>query len=347
MGAMKAAIFNGSRDITVGDRPDPAIQEPTDAIVRVTLSCVCGSDLWYYRGLSPHDLGAIGHEFIGIVDEVGPDVRDLRVGDFVVTPFTYSDGTCVLCRAGWPSNCVHGGGYGNHGMDGGQGEAVRVPFADATLITVPGSGHSDATLRSVLALSDVACTGHHAAVSAGVGPGMTVAVVGDGAVGLSAVLAAKRLGAERIIALSRNPARQAVAREFGATDIVAERGEEAIEAVKQMTGGLGVEAALECVGTGESMATAFAIARSGSVVGAVGAPHDVVVPIDTVIFRNVGLRGGVAPARKYIPELLPDVLTGRINPGRVFDFESDLDHIVDGYEAMDERRAIKSLVRVG
>jgi threonine dehydrogenase-like Zn-dependent dehydrogenase len=346
MGAMKAAIFNGPRDITVGQRPDPVIREPTDAIVRVTLACVCGSDLWYYRGLSPHDLGAIGHEFIGVVDEIGREVRDVRVGDLVVTPFTYSDGTCVLCLAGWQSNCLRGGGYGNHGMDGGQGEAVRVPFADATLVKVPGSGHADETLRSILALSDVACTGHHAAVSAGVGPGMTVAVVGDGAVGLSAVLAARRLGAERIIALSRNPARQAIAREFGATDIVAERGDAVVEVIKQMTGGLGVEAALECVGTGESMATAFAIARSGSVVGAVGAPHDVVVPIDTVIFRNVGLRGGVAPARKYIPDLLPDILAGRINPGRVFDFETDLDNVVDGYEAMDERRAIKALVRV-
>ena len=344
---MRAAIFDGPRDITVGDRPDPTIREPTDAIVRVTLACVCGSDLWYYRGLSPHDVGAIGHEFIGIVEEVGAEVRNLRNGDLIVTPFTYSDGTCVLCQAGWFSNCLHGGGYGNHGMDGGQGEAVRVPFADATLVKVPGSGHSDETLRSVLALSDVACTGHHAAVSGGVGPGMTVAVVGDGAVGLSAVLAAKRLGAARIIALSRNPDRQAVAREFGATDIVAERGDEGIEAVREMTDGLGVEAALECVGTGESMATAFAIARSGSVVGAVGAPHDVVVPIDTVIFRNVRLRGGVAPARRYIPDLLPDVLAGRMNPGRVFDFETDLDHIIEGYEAMDDRRAIKSLLRIG
>jgi len=343
---MRAAIFNGPRDIVVGERPDPVIDAPTDAIVRVTLACVCGSDLWYYRGLSPHDLGAIGHEFMGVVEEVGGDVRQLRTGDLVVTPFTYSDGTCVLCQAGWTSNCLHGGGYGNHGMDGGQGEAVRVPYSDATLVKVPGSGHSDEVLRSVLALSDVACTGHHAAVSGGVGPGMTVAVVGDGAVGLSAVLAAKRLGAARIIALSRNPDRQAVARAFGATDIVAERGDEAIEAVREMTDGLGVEAALECVGTRESMATAFAIARSGSIVSAVGAPHDVVVPIETVIFRNVGLRGGVAPARTYIPELLADVLAGRINPGRVFDFETDLDHIVDGYDAMDERRAIKSLVRV-
>jgi threonine dehydrogenase-like Zn-dependent dehydrogenase len=344
---VKAAIFGGPRDLTVGERPDPTIQERTDAIVRVTLACVCGSDLWYYRGLSPHDTGAIGHEFVGVVDEVAADVRNVQRGDFVVTPFTFSDGTCVLCRAGWTSNCLNGGGYGNHGIDGGQGEMVRVPFADATLVKVPGSGHSDATLRSILALSDVACTGHHAAVSAGVGPGMSVAVVGDGAVGLSAVLAAKRLGAERIIALSRNPARQAVAREFGATDVVTERGDAAVEAVREMTGGLGVEAALECVGTGESMNTAFAIARAGGMVGAVGAPHDVEVPINTVIFRNVGLRGGVAPARRYLPELLDAVLAGEINPGRVFDFETDLDHIVDGYNAMDERRAIKSLVRVG
>ena len=343
---MRAAIFNGPHDIGVGERPDPVITDPTDAIVRVTLACVCGSDLWYYRGLSPHDLGAIGHEFIGVVDEIGSDVRDLAVGDLVVTPFTYSDGTCPICLAGWPSNCINGGGFGNHGIDGGQGEAVRVPFADTTLLKVPGSGHSQETLRSVLALSDVACTGHHAAVSGGVGPGMTVGVVGDGAVGLSAVLAAKRLGAARIIALSGNPSRQAVAREFGATDIVTERGDAAIEAVLAMTSGLGVEAALECVGTGQSMATAFAIARSGGMVGAVGAPHDVEVPIDTVIFRNVGLRGGVAPARKYIPELLPDVLAGRINPGRVLDFETDLEGIAEAYAAMDERRSIKSLVRV-
>ena len=343
---MRAAIFDGPGQITVGERPDPVIQDPTDAIVRVTLACVCGSDLWYYRGLSPHDPGAIGHEFIGTVDEVGRDVRDVRRGDLVVTPFTFSDGTCVLCRAGWFSNCLHGGGYGNHGMDGGQGEAVRVPFADATLVKVPGSGHSDKTLRSVLALSDVACTGHHAAASAGVGPGMTVAVIGDGAVGLCAILAAKRLGAARIIALSRNPARQSVAREFGATDIVADRGEAAVAAVRDLTGGLGVEAALECVGTGESMSTAFGIARSGGMVGAVGAPHDVEVPIDVVIFRNVGLRGGVAPARRYLPALLEDVLADAIDPGRVFDFETDLDHVVDGYVAMDDRRAIKSLVRV-
>jgi threonine dehydrogenase-like Zn-dependent dehydrogenase len=343
---MRAAIFKGPRDIAVGERPDPVLQSPTDAIVHVTLACVCGSDLWYYRGLSPHDLGPIGHEFIGVVSEVGSGVQHLSPGDFVVAPFTYSDGICPICRAGWPSNCLNGGGFGNHGIDGGQGEAVRVPFADATLVTVPGSGHSDEVLRSILALSDVACTGHHAAVSGGVSPGMTVAVVGDGAVGLSAVLAAHRLGADRIIALSKNPQRQQVAREFGATQIVPERGEEAVKAVLELTDGLGADATLECVGTGESMATAFAIARAGSMVGAVGAPHGVEVPIDTVIFRNVGLRGGVAPARKYIRELLPDVLAGRIRPGRVFDFDADLDGIAEAYAAMDERRAIKSLVRV-
>ena len=344
---MRAAIFEGPGRIQVGDRPDPAITAPTDAIGRVTRGCVCGSVLWYYRGESPHDLGPIGHEFIGVVTEVGSAVTGLAAGDFVVAPFTYSDGTCPHCLAGWTSNCANGGSFGNHGIDGGQGEAVRVPFADATLVKVPGSGHDDATMRSLLTLSDVMCTGHHAAVSGGVKTGDTVAVVGDGAVGLCATIAAKRLGAGRIIALSRNPARQALAREFGATDIIAERGDEATEAVMALTDGIGVDAALECVGTNQSMATAFAIARPGSIVGAIGAPHDVEVPINTVIFRNIGLRGGVAPVRRYLPELLDDVLAGRINPGRVFDFETDLDGIVGAYEAMDERRAVKALIRIG
>ena len=232
-------------------------------------------------------------------------------------------------------------------MSGGQGEAVRVPFAASTLVQVPSSDHSDETMRSLLTLSDVMCTGHHAAVSAGIRPGSVVAVVGDGAVGLCAIIASCRLGAARVVALSRNPARQQLARLFGATDILAERGDEAIEAIKEMTDGVGVDAALECVGTGQSMATAFGIARPGSIVGAVGAPHGVEVPIDTVIFRNIGLRGGVAPARRYIPELLDDVLEGRIHPGRVFDFETNLDGIAEAYAAMDERRAIKSLVTVG
>jgi len=242
---------------------------------------------------------------------------------------------------------MHGGSFGNHGIDGGQGEAVRAPFADATLVKVPGSGHSEETMRSLLTLSDVLCTGYHAAVSAGVKKGDVVAVVGDGAVGLCAIIGAKRLGAERIIALSRNPARQKLAREFGATDILTERGDEATKKVLQMTDGIGVDAALECVGTGQSMATAFSIARVGSIVGAIGAPHDVVVPIETVIFRNIGLRGGVSPVRRYIPELLEDVLEGNIHPGLVFDFTTDLNGITEAYVVMDERRAMKSLVQVG
>jgi len=345
---MRAAIYNGPHSIEVGERPDPVIAAPTDAIVRVVLSCVCGSDLWYYRGESPHDLGAIGHEFIGVVEQVGPDVRGVAQGDFVIAPFIYCDGTCPHCLAGVTSQCVHGGGFGNHGTDGGQGEVVRVPLAGSTLVRVPGSGYSDETMRSLLALSDVMCTGHHAAVSSGVRPGSVVAVVGDGAVGLCGVLAARRLGAARIIALSRNPSRQAVAREFGATDILAERGDAAISAVLEMTNGVGVDASLECVGTGQSVATALAITRPGSMVGMVGVPHGVEASIaETIVFRNVGLRGGVAPARAYIPELLGEVLDGSINPGRVFDFETDLDHVAEAYKAMDERRAIKSLIRVG
>src|SRR5438477_4949448 len=275
---MRAAIFAGPRSIEIGERPDPQVVTTTDAVVRVVLSCVCGSDLWYYRGESPHSLGPIGHEFIGVVEQVGAEVHDIGVGDFVISPFTYNDGTCVNCRAGWTGNCVAGGSFGNHGMDGGQAEAVRVPFADATLVRVPGSGHSDETMRSLLTLSGVMCTGHHAAVSAGVKKGDVVAVVGDGAVGLCAMIAAKRLGADRIIALSRNPARQELARSFGATDIIAERGDAATEAVLQLTEGFGVDAALECVGTAESMSTAFGIARPGSIVGAVGVPHGVEVP---------------------------------------------------------------------
>ena len=344
---MRAAVYNGPRSITVEERPDPALQAPTDAVVRVVLGSVCGSDLWYYRGESPHTEGPIGHEFVGIVEEIGPEVAGIGVGDLVVAPFTYNDGICVHCRAGWPSQCIHGGSFGNRGIDGGQGEAVRVPFAGSTLVRVPGSGHSDQVMRSLVALSDVMCTGHHAAVSGEVRPGGAVAVVGDGAVGLCAVIAARRLGAARIIALSRNPARQALARAFGATDIVAERGEAADQAVLELTEGVGVDSALECVGTGQSMATAFAIARPGSTIGAVGAPHGVEVPIESVIFRNIGLRGGVAPVRRYLPELLEDVLEGRIVPGRVFDFEVDLEHVAEGYAAMDERRAIKALVRVG
>jgi len=346
---MRAAIFNGPHSITVGQRPDPAIHEPTDAVVRVVLGCVCGSDLWYYRGESPHAVGSIGHEFIGIVEDIGSEVDGIAKGDLVVAPFVFCDMSCPHCRAGVTSHCVAGGSFGNGEIDGGQGEAVRVPLAGSSLIPVPGSpsDHSDQMLRSLLALSDVMCTGHHATMCGRVDKGDTVAVVGDGAVGLSAVLTSMRLGAERIIALSRNPVRQQVALEFGATDIVAERGDDAIAAVLELTNGIGVDAALECVGTGQSMATALAIARPGSTVGVVGAPHGVDVPFESNFWRSVGWQGGVAPARVYIPELLEDVLSGAINPGRVFDYETSLDGIADAYMAMDERRAIKSLIRVG
>jgi threonine dehydrogenase-like Zn-dependent dehydrogenase len=343
---MRAAVFNAPRSIEVTDRPDPVVREPTDAVVRVVLACVCGSDLWYYRGESPFEPGPIGHEFVGVVEDVGAAVNGIAKGNFVIAPFAFSDGTCPNCRQGITSACVAGGFFPANG-DGGQGEAVRVPLADGTLVRVPGSGHSDDMIAALLTLSDVMATGHHAAVCADVKAGDVVAVVGDGAVGLSGVLAAKRLGAERIIALSRNPVRQELAREFGAADIVAERGEAATEAVLELTDGVGVDASLECVGTGQSMATAFSIARPGSMVGYVGVPHGVEPPIDDMFLHNKGLRGGSAPVRAYIPELLDDVLEGRIEPGRVLDYETDLDGIADAYAAMDERRAIKSLVRVG
>lgn len=330
----------------IGERPDPVIQEPTDAVVRVVLGCVCGSDLWYYRGESPHAVGSIGHEFIGVVEQTGAQVRGVHQGELVVAPFIFSDMSCPHCLNGSTISCVAGGNFGNGQIDGGQGEAVRVPLAGSTLVPVPGSGHSESTLRSLLALSDVMPTGHHAAVSAGVKKGDVVAVVGDGAVGLCAVLASLRLGAERIIALSRRSERQNIAREFGATDIIETRGEEATQAVLDLTAGIGVDAALECVGTVQSIATAFAIARPGSTVGIVGVPHGQ-VPFSETFFRNVGWRGGPAPARIYLPELLGDVLDGVINPGRVFDYETSLDGIADAYRAMDERRAIKSLIPIG
>jgi threonine dehydrogenase-like Zn-dependent dehydrogenase len=344
---MRAAYFMGPGSVNVTDRPDPAIVSPSDAVVRVVMACVCGTDLWYYRGESPYEPGPIGHEFIGIVDDIGAEVEKFGSGDLVIAPFVFSDGTCPHCREGITSSCLAGGAWGTKGTDGGQGEAVRVPFADATLVKVPGSGHSDDMMASLLALSDVMGTGHHAAVCAGVGPGSVVAVIGDGAVGLSAVIAARRLGAKRIIALSRNPARQRLAWSFGATEVLSERGHEADRAVLKLTEGVGVDAPLECVGTGEAMATAFAIARPGAVIGFVGIPHGVELPLRAMFKRNIGLRGGVAPVRRYLPELLKDVLEERIHPGRVFDFETGLEGTADAYAAMDDRIAIKSLLRVG
>ncbi|MDB4978205.1 MAG: dehydrogenase [Candidatus Peribacteria bacterium] len=345
---MKAAIFKAKDSITVEERPKPSVKEPTDAIVRVVRACVCGSDLWYYRGITPHPEGSIGHEFIGFVEETGAGVKDIKSGDFVIAPFAYSDGTCANCQAGFQTACVHGGffGGGNEG-EGGQAEYVRVPHADGTLVKVPGSNFSDEMLASLLALTDVMGTGYHAAVSAEVTKGDTVAVVGDGAVGLCAVLSAKMLGAKRIIAMSRHEDRQALAREWGATDIVEDRGEDAVRAVMALTDNVGVDAVLECVGTAEANKTAFAIARAGAIVGRVGVPHDVQIDAMGTFYRNVGMRGGPAPVRAYMDILLPAVLEGRINPGKVFTFTTDLDHIADAYAAMDERRAIKSMLTIG
>lgn len=343
---MKVALFQGKGKIELGERPNPKIENPTDAVVRVVMGCVCGSDLWYYRGLVDHKVGSIGHEFIGVVELVGAEVKDLHVGDLVIAPFTYSDGICANCRAGFQSQCINGGGFGDGKTNGGQGEYVRVPYASTTLVKVPQGDYSEDMLASFLSLSDVICTGYHAAVSAEIKDCDTVAVVGDGAVGLGGIIGAKLLGSKRIIALSCNPARQKLAIEFGATDIVAERGDDAIKAVMELTGGVGVDAALECVGTDQSIATAAGVARSGAVIGAVGVPMYDKFQYKTIFWKNVGIRGGVAPVRQYIPVLLEAVLDGRINPGRVFDLRVNLNDIKEAYAAMDERRAIKSLIKI-
>jgi alcohol dehydrogenase len=345
---MKAAQFKGTWQISVEEVPKPTIDEPTDAVVRVVMACVCGSDLWWYRGISDHAHGSIGHELIGVVDEVGAEVTDVRVGDFVIVPFAYSDGTCRVCRAGFHTACPHGGFFGQgHDGDGGQAEYVRVPHADGTLVTVPSDGVTDEVLPSLLALTDVMPTGYHAAVMAGVRPGDTVAVVGDGAVGLCAVLSAQMLGAGRIILLgSTHEDRHRLAREWGATDVISARGDDAVQAVLDLTGGWGADAVLECVGTDESTRTAFAVARAGATVGRVGVPHDATVDATGTFYRSVGMRGGPAPARLYQPELMKAVLDGSIEPGKVFDLTTDLDGIAEAYAAMDQRRAIKALVKV-
>lgn len=347
---MKATILHGTRDVRVEEVDDPTIQRPTDALVRVTAACVCGSDLWPYRGINEvKEPRRIGHEFVGIVEEVGSEVRSLRPGDFVIAPFLFSDNTCPHCQVGMQSACQHGGGYGGPDadgimVDGGQGEYVRVPLADGTLVAtreVP----DDSLVPSLLTLSDVMGTGWHAAVAAGVQEGDTVVVVGDGAVGLCGVIAASRMGAERVVAMSRHESRQKLATHFGATDIVSARGEEGEAAVMDLTDGVGADAVLECVGTGEAMTTAITVARPGATVGYVGVPHGVELPIGTMFRRNVGVGGGVAPVRQYLPQLRDDVLSGAIDPGAVFDLELPLSEVAEAYAAMDERRAIKSLVR--
>ena len=337
----------GAGDVRVETVPDAGLVEPTDALVAVTRSAICGSDLWPYRQMAPDETGRrMGHEFIGVVEAVGADVRTLQAGDLVVTPFVWSDGTCVFCREGLHTSCLHGGRYGLDGVDGGQGEAVRVPQADGTLVVLP-VGADDELMPSLLTLSDVMATGHYAALSAKVGPGKTVAVVGDGAVGLCGVIAARRLGAERIIILGRHASRTALASEFGATDVVSERGDEAVERVRELTEDLGAHSVLECVGFEQSTVTALELARPGGAVGRVGVPQDESIPLAVeTFFKNVSIAGGPAPARAYIEELLPDVLEGTIEPGRVFDRVSDLDGVPDGYRAMHEREALKVLIEL-
>jgi threonine dehydrogenase-like Zn-dependent dehydrogenase len=342
---MRATVMYAAGDVRIENVSDPRIEEPADAIIRVVRASICGSDLWPYGSLEPQEIGRpMGHEAIGVVEDVGAEVRSINVGELVVMPFAFSDGTCVFCHEGLQTACVHGGFFDGYGLSAAQAEAVRVPYADGTLYPVT-VGEDDALLPSLLTLSDVMGTGHHAAVVARVAPGHRVAVVGDGAVGLCGVIAAKRLGAEQIIIMGRHADRIALAREFGATDVVSERGEEAIERVKELTGGSGVHSVLECVGTGDAMRTAVEIARPGGAVGRVGVPHYEAIPAaEPAFFGNISIGGGPAPARAYIDELLPDVLDGRIEPGRVFDRVVGLDEVPDGYRAMAEREALKVMV---
>ncbi len=346
---MKAAIYKGIGQMACEERPKPSITDDSDAIIRVVRTCVCGSDLWFYRDGGHTVDGQTGHEAIGVVETVGNDVTAAKPGDFVIVPFPFSCGKCPVCKAGFESSCPHGGYFGDGDGMGCQAEYLRVPEANGTLVVVPGDAKdfSDAMLASLLTLSDVMSTGYHAAASAEVKPGDTAVVFGDGAVGLCAVLSAKLMGASRIISMSRHADRQKIAREFGATDFVEERGDEAVAKVLELTDGYGADAVLECVGSALSNDTAMKVARAGAVVGRVGLPHGVEADIPGLFFRNVGLRGGPAPVRTYdIQRLLKEVLDGTINPGIVYTSEYALDDIQEAYAAMDERRTVKSLLRV-
>ncbi|MFC7342988.1 zinc-binding dehydrogenase [Saccharopolyspora griseoalba] len=343
---MRATLIYGAGDVRVEEVPDPELREPTDAIVRVVRSCVCGSDLWPYASRpATSEGGRIGHEFLGVVEEVGSEVSGLAAGDLVVAPFVWADNTCDFCSEGLQTSCRHGGGWGQDGVDGGQGEAVRVPQASGTLVKLP-VGEDSELLPSLLTLSDVFPTGHHCAVTAGVDERTSVTVIGDGAVGLCAVLAAKRLGAERIVLMGRHAARTDLGREFGATDVVPERGEEGIAQVRDLTGGDGTHRVLECVGTKPALEMALGVIREGGAVSRVGVPQYEEGPMGVaeMFFRNITLTGGVAPARAYIEELLPDVLEGEVRPGRVFDRTVGLDEVPIGYREMADREALKVLV---
>jgi threonine dehydrogenase-like Zn-dependent dehydrogenase len=344
---MRATVMYRAGDVRIENVPDATIVYPTDAVIRITRACICGSDLWPYNELEPTEVGRrMGHEAIGVVEAVGADVRTVRRGDVVVMPFAYSDGSCMFCGEGLQTSCIHGGFFGTGGEAGGaQAEALRIPQADGTLFVLP-VGPDDALMPSLLTLSDVMGTGHHAARMAKVDRGKKVAVVGDGAVGLCGVVAAKRLGAEQIIILGRHPDRIALAKAFGATNVVSERGEEAVERVRTLTGGYGANSVLECVGAEQAMLTALGIVRPGGAIGRVGVPHYTGIPAtEQMFYDNVGVTGGPAPVRAYIKELLPDVLAGRIEPGRVFDRVIGLDQVPDGYRAMAAREAIKVIVK--
>ncbi|MDD9348217.1 zinc-dependent alcohol dehydrogenase family protein [Mumia sp.] len=340
---MRGVVMYGPGDVRVEDRDDPTIVEPSDAIIRVSATCVCGSDLWPWRGVETVEGPApMGHEYVGVVEEVGPDVSNVRPGQFVVGSFFASDNTCEICAAGYQSRCVHAVGMGGIGT---QAERARIPLADGTLVATPDLPPAE-LLPSLLAASDVLGTGWFAAVAAEVAPGKTVAVVGDGAVGLLGVLAAHRLGAERIIAMSRHADRQALARELGATDVVEERGDEGVAKVKELTSGLGAHSVIEAVGTQESMMQAIRSTRPGGHVGYVGVSHDVSLPGDELFFADVHLHGGPAPVRRFLPELIDLIWRREIDPGRVFDLSLPLEDAAAAYEAMDQRRAIKAFLTV-
>ncbi|GAA4190366.1 zinc-dependent alcohol dehydrogenase family protein [Microbispora amethystogenes] len=339
---MRAVVMHAPGDVRVEQRENPEILEPTDAIIRLSAACVCGSDLWPYRGVTTHDgPSPMGHEYVGVVEEVGAEVRDITPGQFVVGSFFASDNTCEICRAGYQSRCVHAVPMGAIGT---QAQLVRVPLADGTLVATPEMPGAD-LIPSLLAASDVLGTGWFAAVAAEAGPGKTVAVVGDGAVGLLGVLAAGRLGAERIVVFSRHADRQKLAIEFGATDIVTERGDEGVARLKDLTGGLGAHSVIEAVGTQESMMQAIRSTRPGGHVGYVGVTHGVELPAMELFFSGVHLHGGPAPVRRFLPELIRLIWDREIDPGKVFDLELPLEEAAEAYKAMDERRAVKVLLR--
>ena len=342
---MRATVMPRAGEVRIDNVPDASIIEPTDAVIRVTRACICGSDLWPYNGGPNVPNQRMGHEAIGVVEEVGPEVQKIRRGQVVIMPFVDSDGTCLFCEEGLPSACIHRNFFGNGELEGAQAEALRIPLADGTLYPVDVE-EDDTLMPSLLTLSDVMGTGHHAAIVARVRHGGTVAVVGDGAVGVCGVLAAKRLGAEQIIIMGRHPDRIALAKDFGATDVVSERGDEGIARVRELTKGYGVQSVLECVGTEQAMDTSMGIVRAGGAVGRVGVPHyEVIKAAQQMFYNNVIVGGGPAPTRAYIPNLLPDVMEGGIDPGRVFDRTVDLDGVPDGYRAMNSREALKVMIR--